>query len=79
MRSVRLILHSDGTAVLTDKNRCRIESAAAEEASILGMLTGLGPGYIEVYDLSGGKRRELIGCIIAVFGKKVHIFTEKSR
>lgn len=74
---VRLILHEDGTVVVTEKDCCRIESSCAGEAGIMGLLIGLAPSCVEVFDLSGGAENGLICSIRAVFGGKARIFVKK--
>ena len=77
-RSVRLILHADGSATVSDPVSCRIESAGADGAGIMGILIGLAPDEIEVYDLTGGAHAGLLEAIRRVFGKRARIFVSNN-
>lgn len=76
--AVRLILHGDGACTLTDENGCRIESTSASEPGIIGLLLGLAPECVEVYDLTDEGRHTLTESIREVFGLRARIFVKRS-
>lgn len=78
-RRVRVILYPDGSSAVTDQRAFRIESSSSEGACLIGLLLGLSPEYIEVYDLTDGRSRSLLESIRIVFGGKARIFIKQSK
>lgn len=73
-----LILHNDGSFVLTDENGCRIESSNCEINSLMGLLTGLGPAMLSVYDLTRGASDAVLRAIKSLFGDRARFFKIRS-
>ena len=71
---VDLILHSDGSCIITDERGQRIECATAEESGLLPLIMGIAPDTIAVYDLTGGKGIRIMQSISAVFGERACFF-----
>lgn len=72
-----LILHGDGSFVISDENGCRIESASTHGPALLLLLAGLGPERLRVFDLSGGSSQSVLIGIRSIFGARACFFVPR--
>lgn len=71
---VCVILNPDGSCTFTDDNEVRIDYEKCTDDGIMSVLVGLAPKRITVYDLSGGKSRDIAQNLIRVFDGRVKFF-----
>ncbi|MBO4848004.1 MAG: hypothetical protein J5586_02515 [Clostridia bacterium] len=75
---VRLILHADGSCVISGGSGQRIECAEADAGELMAILAGIAPERISVYDLTGGKSIGIMHAIRAFFGERASFFISVS-
>lgn len=73
--SLRLCLHGDGLCSLSDGGSLRMEYVDENGEGILSLLIGMAPARLIVYDLSGGRRRELVRALTEIFSGRVCLYT----
>ena len=73
IKEVSLCFNPDGSCILTDDNDVRIEYSACTDG-LIGVLVGLAPEQIMVYDLSGGQNEELNSALRDVFAGKIRFY-----
>jgi len=73
-RDVCVILNPDGSCTFTDDDEVRIDYEKCTDDGIMSVLVGLAPKRITVYDLSGGKSRDIAQNLIRVFDGRVKFF-----
>lgn len=71
---VRVVLNPDGSCTLTDESNARIDCESCTDDGVIGVLVGLAPARITVYDFSGGRGKLLSEVLVRVFEDRVRIF-----
>lgn len=74
LREVYVILNPDGSCTFTDDGDVRIDYEQCTGDGIMGVLLGLAPASITVYDLSGGRSSSIAETLIGVFEDRVRFF-----
>lgn len=74
LREVYVILNPDGSCTFTDDGDVRIDYEQCTGDGIMGVLLGLAPASITVYDLSGGRSAAIAKTLIGVFEDRVRFF-----
>ena len=69
-----LMLHEDGSFVISDENGCRIESASCEPKSLMALLAALAPERLTVYDLTRGFAAPVLRAVREMFGYRARFF-----
>lgn len=70
-----IILQPDGSCTVTDCNCLRIECDNDGDDGIIGLIVGLSPSSITIYDLSHGRFNTFKETVKLIFGAKVDIFS----
>ncbi len=70
-----IILQPDGSCTVTDGNCLRIECDHNGDDGIIGLIVGLSPSNLTIYDLSQGRFDALKETIKLIFGTKVDTFS----
>lgn len=69
-----VVLDFSGEAVIRDERGLYIEAPRTDGMSLVPLLLSLAPSSLTVYDLTGGRERELLLGIRAVFGERVKFY-----
>ena len=74
MKEISLILNPDGSCTLTDNSDSRIDCSRCSDDGVVGVLVGLAPEKITVYDLSEGRNHEVAEALMRVFEDRIRFF-----
>ncbi|MBR0136253.1 MAG: hypothetical protein IJM18_08625 [Clostridia bacterium] len=77
-KALCLILHEDGSCVITDRRGARIECESIEAQSLVALLVCFAPEKLEVYDLTSSGRLPILRTIRNVFGERAEFFVVKT-
>lgn len=73
-----IVLYGDGDVVISLDSGSRIETTADETDELLSLLSAFDPGGLFVYDLTGGRYRELLSGIRKMFGERALFFVNRN-